>query len=100
MLGMRIPTAALVAFFLSIGPMVTMPAAAQHQNGLVNVSIGDIETGDILSNNNVVVGVAAVIAANVCGINVPVAVLSAQLLTQGKFRCDNKQTSKFVQITK
>ena len=96
MFSMRILTAALVASFLSIGPMVSMSAA----DGLVNVKVGDITTGDILSNNNVAVVVAAPIAANVCGIQVPVSVLSAVLLGQGKFSCQNKQTNKFVLIQK
>jgi len=61
-------------------------ASAQPQNvqdGLVNVAVYDIDvlTGDItlnrvLSDNNVAVGVAAQIAAAVCGVKVgPLAVL-------------------------
>ncbi len=53
------------------------PALAQPQiaDGLVVVQIGDITTGDILSNNTVNLNVAAQIAANVCGVNVgPLAV--------------------------
>ena len=46
------------------------PAANQSQQGLVNVAIGDISTGDILSNNTVNVAVAANIAATVCGVTV------------------------------
>jgi hypothetical protein len=47
------------------------PAAAQQQDGLVNVAIGDIE---IL--NDARIAVAAQVAANVCGVKVgPVAVL-------------------------
>jgi len=45
-------------------------AATQFQDGLVNVAVGDITVQDIN------VGVAAQIAANVCGVKVgPVAVL-------------------------
>ena len=79
---------------------IPTPAEAQHQSGLVNVAVGDIETGDILSNNNVVVGAAAEIAANVCGIAVNPAVLSLQLVGGGTFKCENQQKGKFVQITK
>ncbi len=47
------------------------PAAAQDQDGLVNVFIGEVA---ILNDANV--GVAAQVAANVCGVKVgPVAVL-------------------------
>ena len=46
-------------------------AANQQQNGLVNVAIGDITIQDVN------IGVAAQIAANVCGLHVgPVAVLA------------------------
>jgi hypothetical protein len=49
----------------------TPAAMAQVQDGLVNVAIGDIT---ILQDVNV--GLAAQVAANVCGVNVgPVAVL-------------------------
>jgi hypothetical protein len=61
-------TAALVA---SVG---AAPAAAQVQNGLVNVAIGDITIRDVN------IGVAAGIAANVCGVSVgPVAVLATRV---------------------
>ena len=54
------------------------PAAAQNdsrQIGLVNVSVGNV---NIL--NNVNLAVAANIAATVCGFDVPVAVLAAQVI--------------------
>jgi hypothetical protein len=101
MFGMNTLKTALCATTLSLGLATAMPPAeAQNQTGLVNVAVGDITTGDILSNNNVVVGVAANTAANVCGIQVQASVLSALLNQQGHFRCENKQTSKFVQITR
>ena len=56
------------------------PAAAanQQQNGLVNVAVGDITVSDVN------VGVAAGIAANVCGVNVgPVAVLATNVDATG-----------------
>lgn len=54
-------------------------AAAQEQDGLVNVMIGDIE---ILNDANI--GVAANVAANICGINVgPVAILATQVDRSG-----------------
>jgi hypothetical protein len=90
---------ALCAVMLSIGLTTTSPAAA-HDDGLVNVEIGDITTGDLLSNNRVTVGVAANTAANVCGIQLQAGVLSAFLAQSGRFRCENKQTLKFAQVTK
>ena len=99
MFRMKTAMAALLALFLSLGLATTVPPAEAH-GSLVNVEIGDITTGDILSNNNVVVGVAANTAANVCGIQVQAAVLSALLAQGGSFRCENTQTLKFVQVTK
>jgi hypothetical protein len=62
--------ALLVAGALSLG--LAGPAPAQVQDGLVNVAIGDIT---ILEDVNV--GVAAQVAANICGVQVgPVAVLA------------------------
>jgi hypothetical protein len=99
MFRMKTAMAALYALILSIGLMTAVPPAEAH-GGLVNVKVGDITTGNILSDNNVVVGVAAPIAANVCGIQVQAGVLSALLDQQGSFKCENKQTNKFVQVTK
>jgi hypothetical protein len=62
------------------------PAAAQPQqaDGLIVVQIGDITTGDILSENEVAIGVAAQIAANVCGVKVgPIAVLGVAVDASG-----------------
>jgi hypothetical protein len=65
--------ALLVAGALSVG--LTGPAAAQVQDGLVNVAVGDIT---ILEDVNV--GVAAQVAANICNVQVgPVAVLARQV---------------------
>jgi hypothetical protein len=91
--------AGLSALILSIGITTAIPAEAQTQNGLVNVAIGDITTGDILSNNRVGIGVAANVAANVCGVTAQVGVIAQQVAQGGNFRCDNQQTSRFVQIT-
>ena len=56
------------------------PATAQvEQDGLVNVAIGDITIEDIN------VGVAAAVAANVCGVRVgPVAILAIQVDRSGE----------------
>lgn len=54
-----------------------------HQTGLVNVS-----TGDVAILNNVNLGVAANVAATLCGITVPVAVLAVQVLgPQAGYTC-------------
>ncbi|HZR95912.1 MAG TPA: hypothetical protein VFA56_09465 [Gaiellaceae bacterium] len=59
-----------------------MSAAAQNnsnQTGLVNVSLGDV---NLLNNTNL--AVAANIAATVCGVNVPVALLAQQVIAGGE----------------
>jgi hypothetical protein len=62
-------------------------ASAQNnsqQTGLVNVSLGDV---DLL--NRVNLAVAADVAATVCSVTVPVAVLAQQVVAQGgEFTCD------------
>jgi hypothetical protein len=64
------------------------PAAAQPiiTGGLVNVTVVDLIDGDILSNNNVNLGVGLNVAANICDVNVNV--LAEQLQT-GDATCDN-----------
>lgn len=91
---------AFSAGILALGITATVPAEAQQQVGLVNVAIGDISTGDILSNNRVGVGVAANVAANVCGVTAQVGVIAKQIAQTGTYRCENTQTSRFVQVTR
>jgi hypothetical protein len=55
--------------------------------GVVNVTIVDVLTGDILSNNNVSVAAALGVAANVCGIAVNV--LSVDLSQDGRVDCQS-----------
>jgi hypothetical protein len=71
----------LVTVFLSaslVGGMAAPASAQVQQNGLVNVNIGDITIQDVN------VGVAAQIAAAVCGVKVgPVAVLGTAVDRSG-----------------
>ena len=78
---------------LAAGPV----AAQQSQDGLVNVQVGDIKTGDIVSNNTVEVGVAANVAATVCGTTVNAAVISEQIAKTGSFLCQG--ATQFARIT-
>jgi uncharacterized protein (DUF697 family) len=68
---------------LSVGAVfggAVTPAHAQGtQNGLVNVNVGDVSV-----LNNARIGVAAQVAATICGVNVgPVAVLAANVDATG-----------------
>ena len=83
-----------IAFGFAAGPVMA------QQAGLVNVAIGDITTGDILSENRVGIGVAAQIAANVCGVTAQVGVIASQIARTGGFDCENEQTSRFVEIVR
>ena len=85
------------AFLLSIGLTMTPPAEAQVQNGLVNVAV-DID--DVLNNNQVTIPIAANIAANVCGVQVPVAVLAVSVARTGSFFCANAQNGNNVRVTR
>ena len=58
------------------------PASAQVQDGLINVAVGDVT---ILEDVNI--GVAAQVAANICGVKVgPVAVLGEAVDRSGATR--------------
>jgi ABC-type uncharacterized transport system permease subunit len=99
---MKVAIAAAVATallsFAALGAVAAPAHAAnQSQRGLVNVQVGDITTGDILSNNNVNVAVAANVAATVCGVTVPVAVLAQQVFRTGGFSCSG--ATQFVNVT-
>lgn len=72
----RISAAIAATAVLAVG--IAGPAAAANnsqQNGLVNVSVGDIS---ILDNANI--GVAATVVASICGVSVgPVVVLAQEV---------------------
>lgn len=67
-------SAAVLAGAVTVG-LAPTALAQPRQEGLVNVNVSDNE---IL--NNVGVGVAANVLANVCGVQVPVAVLAEQVV--------------------
>ena len=79
--------------------LATAPALAQ-QSGLVNVEIGDVLTGDILSSNRVAIGLVADVAANVCGVTAQVGVIARQIATTGGYGCTNEQNTRFLQVTR
>jgi len=87
------------ALFLSSAAAIATPAAAaqQTQEGLVNVQIGDITTGNILSNNNVQVGAAVDVIAQVCNVSVTAAVLTDTLNKSGSYTC--KGPTQFTRVT-
>ncbi len=69
------------------------PASAQGPivtGGLVNITIVDLIDGDVLSDNNVALGVALGIAANVCDVNANVL---AEQLRVGGAECDADATT-------
>ena len=89
----------LFAGVAMLGGVAASPANAQPvvTGGLVNVTIVDLIDGDVLSNNNVSVGAALGIAANVCG--VAVNVLATQLGTPGPITCTSEASNQEVTIS-
>ena len=76
-------TAATLFAATALGVGIAAPASAQTQNGLVNVFVGD----DVVNVEDVNIGVAAQIAAQICGVKVgPVAVLGAAVDRSGATR--------------
>ena len=68
----RIAATACVTALATVA--VAAPASAQQGDGLINVTIGDITFEDVS------IGVAAAVAANVCGVQVgPVATTAVQV---------------------
>ena len=75
------------------------PASAQGPivtGGLVNITIVDLIDGDVLSNNNVSLGAALGIAANICDVNVNVL---AQQLRRGGATCTSEASDQQVDIS-
>jgi hypothetical protein len=69
-----------------VGVTAAAPASAQPvvTGGVINITIVDLIDGDVLSNNNVGVGVAANVAANVCpALDLNAAVLARQFVAGG-----------------
>src|SRR3954453_10557782 len=82
---------------LALAPAV--PAMAQGPvvtGGLVNVTVTDV-ANNVLSNDNIGVGAALKVAANVCGVGVNV--LATQLGTSGPVSCTNTLNGQRVDIT-
>jgi len=84
---------------LALAPAV--PAMAQGPvvtGGLVNVTVTDVlNNNQVLSNDNIGVGAALKVAANVCGVGVNV--LATQLGTSGPVSCTNTLNGQRVDIT-
>jgi hypothetical protein len=90
----KLVPATLLASTLAVG-LSAVPATAQQnrQRGLVNVAVFEVidDVTVVVQDINVTVGVAANVAANVCGVTVPVAVLAEQVLAGGgEFTCTNE----------
>jgi hypothetical protein len=81
---------------LALVPAVPAMASPVVTGGLVNVTVTDV-ANNVLSNDNIAVGAALNVAANVCG--VAVNVLATQLGTSGPISCTNPTTGQSVNIT-
>jgi hypothetical protein len=99
----RLTSATAIATTLALG-LGVVPATAQQnqQRGLVNVAVFEVidDVTVVVRDVNVAVGVAANIAANVCGVTVPVGVLAQQVVVgSGEFTCTNNIGDAGVTIT-
>ncbi len=86
----------IVALGFTLG-FAGAPALAQPliTGGLVNVTVNDV-----LNDNRVGIGVAAGIAAQVCGLTAQVGVIAQQVARTGAFECTNEATGDSVVITR
>ena len=89
MLVRRKVVALLATSSLAVGAVATPAVAQPQQDGLVNVAVGDVT---ILQDVNI--GIAAQVAAQICGVSVgPVAVLGRAVDRSGATRtvCETDQ---------
>ncbi len=78
----KIVASSFVAALAVTGAAAPAQAASQKQDGLINVAIGDITITDAVD-----IGVAAQVAAQICGVKVgPVAVLGVAVDRSGDSR--------------
>jgi hypothetical protein len=89
---------ASAAIALAASTLVTAPASAQPlvTGGLVNITVTDVIDGDVLSNNNVALGAALGVAANICDVNVNVL---ARQLRGGGATCTSTASGQMVEIS-
>jgi hypothetical protein len=91
MLRLKAAIASLSIAGLLIG-VAPATVDAQRQEGLVNVYIADlIYDTEILSRNQVGIGVAANVAAQICGLTAQVGVIAQQVARTGSFTCPSVQ---------
>lgn len=84
----RIMATLAASALCAVGFTGTASAAPVVTGGLVNVTITNLLTGaEVLSRNDVRVGAALNVAANVCGVTVNA--LATQLGTGAPVTCDN-----------
>jgi hypothetical protein len=79
----------LASGVVMVGAAAPANAAVQNQDGLVNVAVGDVTITDAVD-----IGVAAQVAAQICGVKVgPVAVLGRAVDRSGESRtvCETDQ---------
>ncbi len=89
--------ALMVGTALVLTPMAADSASAQRQTGLVNVDIGNVNVV-----RNVGVGVAAQVAANICGVQVGNVALIAVGVIQNQEQdtvCEIDQDGQNVPVT-
>ena len=78
----QMTAAFLVAGAVAVSAAATVSAQTTVGDGLINVAIGDITITDAVD-----IGVAAQVAANICGVKVgPVAVLGTAVDKSGQMR--------------
>ena len=80
--------AMLAVCAVGVGAGADVAAAQPQQNGLVIVYVDDG-----LNNNNIGVGVAANVAAEICGVQAQVGVLASQFARNGTSTCTSDQGS-------
>jgi hypothetical protein len=75
------------------------PAAHAQPDVVIGGGLVNVAVNDVLNDNEVGTGVAAGIAAEVCGVTAQVGVVAQQVARTGAFDCTNTANGNTVEIT-
>ena len=84
---------------LAVAGALATPVAADAQGPVITGGLVDVTVNNVLNNNDVGIGVAAGVAAQLCGVTAQVGVISQQVARTGAFTCTNPAGDQTVTIT-
>jgi hypothetical protein len=96
-------TKARIAAFATSGALAVAfagaPAAQAQPDVVIGGGLVNVQVNNVLNDNEVGIGVAAGVAAQVCGLTAQVGVIASQVARTGAFSCENSADGQTVDIT-